>query len=256
MIMMRCMAIDDEPLALAQVKGYIEKVPFLTLVDVASNALDALEVLTKEPVDLLFVDINMPDLNGMDFVKSLVKRPLVIFTTAYSEYAVEGFRVDAVDYLLKPFGYGDFLKASNKALNLFEMKNLQAQSSSDWQAGIVHPANPVSSDPDAIFIRADYKTIRIEMNRILYIESQNEYVRIFMDEQKPLMTLLSLKILEGKLPADRFMRVHRSYIVCLPKITAIANNRIIFGKETYIPIGNQYKDKFLEYVNKKSVEKL
>lgn len=252
--MMRCMAIDDEPLALAQVKSYISKVPFLVLVEAATNALEAMKVLMKEPVDLIFVDINMPDLNGVDFVKSLMNRPLVIFTTAYSEYAVEGFRVDAVDYLLKPFGYADFLKAANKALNLFEMKNLQLQTLSD-SSDASQPIVPAYSDPDAIFVRADYKTIRVDMNRILYIESQNEYVRIFIDEQKPLMTLLSLKILEEKLPADRFMRVHRSYIVCLPKITAIANNRIIFGKDTYIPIGNQYKDKFLEYVNKKSLEK-
>jgi two-component system LytT family response regulator len=248
------MAIDDEPLALTQIKGYISKVPFLTLVDACTNALEAMKVLMKESVDLIFVDINMPDLNGMDFVKSLVKKPLIIFTTAYSEFAVEGFRVDAVDYLLKPFGYADFLKAANKALNLFEMMNLQ--SSSDSFSGSLQHALPGSSDPDAIFVRADYKTIRIEMSRILYIESQNEYVRIFQDDQKPVMTLLSLKILEEKLPVDRFMRVHRSYIVCLPKITAVANNRIIFGKDTYIPIGNQYKDKFLEYINKKSLEKL
>ncbi len=249
--MIRCIAIDDEPLALTQIKGYIAKVPFLTLVDACTNALEAMKVLMKESVDLIFVDINMPDLNGMDFVKSLVKKPLVIFTTAYSEYAVEGFRVDAVDYLLKPFGYADFLKAANKALNLFEMMSLQ--SSADPISGSLQQAMP--SDPDAIFVRADYKTVRIEMSRILYIESQNEYVRIFMDDQKPVMTLLSLKILEEKLPTDRFMRVHRSYIVCLPKITAVANNRIIFGKDTYIPIGNQYKDHFFEYINKKSLEK-
>lgn len=240
--MMQCIAIDDEPLALKQIQGYIQKVPFLTLAGAYTNALEALDRLTKETVDLVFVDINMPDLNGMDFVKSLVKKPLIVFTTAYSEYAVEGFRVDAVDYLLKPFGYTDFLKAANKALNLFEMMNAQVF--------------PLDSDSDAIFVRADYKTVRIELNRILYIESRNEYVRICMDEQKPVMTLLSLKLLEEKLPADRFMRVHRSYIVSLPKITAIANNRIIFGKDMYIPIGNQYKENFLAYINKKSFEKL
>lgn len=241
---MRCIAIDDEPLALTQIQGYIQKVPFLTLTGVFTNAPAALERLTHESVDLIFVDINMPDLNGMDFVKTLVNKPMIVFTTAYSEYAVEGFRVDAVDYLLKPFGYTEFLKAANKALNLFEMMYGQMLS---------EPAEP---EPDAIFVRADYKTVRIELNRILYIESRNEYVRIYMDEQKPVMTLLSLKVLEEKLPTDRFMRVHRSYIVCLSKITAIANHRIIFGKDTYIPIGNQYKDNFLTYVNKKSFEKL
>lgn len=251
---MRCVAIDDEPLALAQVKGYIGKVPFLTLAGACSNALDATAVLTSEPVDLIFVDINMPDLNGMDFVKSLIKKPLVVFTTAYSEYAVEGFRVDAVDYLLKPFGYSDFLKAANKALNLFEMTSGQRTPSSLPDNAGQHPLP--SGETDVIFVRADYKTIRIEINRILYIESRNEYVRIFPEGQKPVMTLLSLKTLEDKLPASRFMRVHRSYIVCPAKITAIANNRIIIGKDTYIPIGSCYKDKFMEYINKKSIEKL
>jgi two-component system LytT family response regulator len=237
------MAIDDEPLALAQIAGYIHKTPFLSPVAVCSNAPDAAALLVDMPVDLLFVDINMPDLSGMDFVKALVKKPLIVFTTAYSEYAVEGFRVDAVDYLLKPFGYGDFLKAANKALHLFEMTAGQPPQA-------VQPA-----EPEVIFVRADYKTVRIEINRILYIESQNEYVRIFLEEQKPVMTLLSLKLLEERLPADRFMRVHRSYIVCLNKITAVANNRIIFDKDTWIPVGDIYKEKFMEYINNKSIEK-
>ena len=232
--MIRCMAIDDEPLALTQITSYIEKVPFLQLVKSCSSALEALDVIASQPVDLIFADINMPDLNGMDFVKSLVKKPLVIFTTAYSEYAVEGFRVDALDYLLKPFGYGDFLKAANKALRQMELLKPSAI------VPEVKDENSPSESKD-LYIK--------DMSKILYIESQNEYVRIFTEDQKPVMSLISMKLLEEKLPSGKFMRVHRSYMVNLSKITAVANNRIIFGKDTYIPIGNQYKDKFTQYLD-------
>lgn len=242
--MIRCIAIDDEPLALTQITGYIGKVPFLQLVKACSNALEALEVISSNPVDLIFADINMPDLNGMDFVKSLVKKPLIIFTTAYSEYAVEGFRVNALDYLLKPFGYGDFLKAANKALRQMEL--MKAPATSPTQQ--VPRDESIQPENSNLYIKADYKMIRIDMNKILYIESQNEYVRIFTEDQKPVMSLLSMKLLEERLPSDRFMRVHRSYMVNLSKITAVANNRIIFGKDVYIPVGNQYKDKFTLYL--------
>lgn len=249
--MIRCIAIDDEPLALTQITGYISKVPFLELVRACPSAIDALNVIMKNPVDLIFADINMPDLSGMDLVKSLVKRPLVIFTTAYSEYALEGFRVDALDYLLKPFGYNEFLKAANKALQMMELMR---------PSGNVPASLPVSKEEDSnnsgyLFVKADYKMIRIDIKKIFYIESQNEYVRIYIEDQKPIMSLLSMKVLEEKLPADRFMRVHRSYMVNLQKITAIAHNRIIFGKETYIPIGNQYKDKFFQYLETHSLGK-
>ncbi|MEY8612392.1 LytTR family DNA-binding domain-containing protein [Parabacteroides segnis] len=239
--MIRCIAIDDEPLALTQITGYISKVPFLQLVKACSNALEALDVIASQPVDLIFADINMPDLSGMDFIKSLVKKPLVIFTTAYSEYAIEGYRVDAIDYLLKPFGYSDFLKAANKALRQMELLNAPPSPP---------PVKEENGQPEnnALYIKADYKMVRIDMNKIIYIESQNEYVRIFTEDQKPVMSLLSMKLLEERLPPDKFMRVHRSYMVNLSKITAVANNRIIFGKDVYIPIGNQYKDKFTLYL--------
>lgn len=249
--MIRCITIDDEPLALIQLTGYIEKVPFLKLVKACNSALEALDLLAKDPVDLIFADINMPDLNGVDFVKSLVNKPIIIFTTAYTEYAIEGFRVNALDYLLKPFGYNEFLKAANKALHQYEL-----------QAKIQQHPLPASPDVPAengnnnLFIKADYKMIRLDMNKIIYMESQNEYIRIFFEDQKPVMTLLSMKKLEERLPAERFMRVHRSYIVNLEKITAVANNRIIYGKDTYIPIGNQYKDKFNEYLEKHYLGKL
>ena len=249
--MIRCITIDDEPLALIQLTGYIEKVPFLKLVKACNSALEALDLLAKDPVDLIFADINMPDLNGVDFVKSLVNKPIIIFTTAYTEYAIEGFRVNALDYLLKPFGYNEFLKAANKALHQYEL-----QAKIQQHPLPASPEVPAENGNNNLFIKADYKMIRLDMNKIIYMESQNEYIRIFFEDQKPVMTLLSMKKLEERLPAERFMRVHRSYIVNLEKITAVANNRIISGKDTYIPIGNQYKDKFNEYLEKHYLGKL
>ena len=243
--MIRCITIDDEPLALVQLTGYIEKVPFLELVKACNSALEALDLLAKDPVDLIFADINVPDLNGVDFVKSLVYNPIIIFTTAYAEYAIEGFRVNALDYLLKPFGYNEFLKAAYKALHQYELQAKIQQNPLP-----TYPEVPAENDKNNLFIKADYKMIRLDMNKIIYMESQNEYIRIFLEDQKPIMTLLSMKKLEERLPAEKFMRVHRSYIVNLEKITAVANIRIIYGKDIYIPIGNQYKIKFNGYLEK------
>lgn len=244
--MIRCIAMDDEPLALTQITGYIGKIPFLELIKACSSAFEALSVLSITPVDLIFADINMPDLNGMEFARSLKNRPMIIFTTAYSEYAIEGFKVDAVDYLLKPFGFQDFLKAANKAQHLAE---LQQPSSG---AGTTEVQSKESGEK-YLFVKADYKIIRLDTDKILYMESKSEYVRIFLEESKPIMTLLSMKALEERLPADRFMRVHRSFIVNLQKIQAVANNRIIFNKDAYIPIGNQYKKNFSNYLDKHSL---
>lgn len=244
--MIRCIAIDDEPLALAQITGYISKVTFLELVKGCTNAMEALELVNKEQVDLVFVDINMPDLNGMDFVKSLSHKPMIIFTTAYSEYAVEGFRVEALDYLLKPFGFNDFLKSANKALRQSESRSPKIESRMEV----------VTDEYDHLFVKADYKMIRLDINKIIYVESKSEYVRIYLENEKPIMTLLSMKALEERLPADKFMRVHRSFLVNTSRITAIANNRIIIGKEVYIPIGNQFKEKFGNYIDKHFLGKM
>ena len=242
--MIKCLAIDDEPLALAQLTSYIEKVPFFQLAKACSSAMEALEWLSTESVDLIYVDINMPDVNGLDFVKSLRDKPMVIFTTAYAEYAIEGFRVEAFDYLLKPIGFNDFLRSANRAT---EQKSLsEAKNKPAAEGG----ATTASEQEGYLFVKADYKMLRIDINKILYVESQSEYIRIYFDNDKPIMTLLSMKALEERLPADRFMRVHRSYLVNSTKITAVANNRIIIGKETYIPIGNQYKERFNLFVDR------
>ena len=232
----KCLAIDDEPQALKQIGSYINKTPFLELVALNNSALDALEYISSNKVNLIFVDINMPDLNGMDLVKSLKEKPYIIFTTAYSEYAIEGFKVDAIDYLLKPIGYNNFLKAVNKVKSLFDLNELQS--------------GPIKTTEDHIFVKSEYKLRRIDLSEIKYIESMHEYVKIYLINDKPVMTLLSLKSIEEQLPSARFMRVHRSFIVNLERIEVIERNRIIFDKSVYIPVSDQYKAKFQEFINK------
>lgn len=238
--MMKCIAIDDEPLALSQLAGYISRIPFLTLLKPCQDVFEAMQVLSEEEVDLIFIDINMPDLNGVDFVRSLITNPLVIFTTAYSEYAVDGFKLDAVDYLLKPFEFQDLLKAADKARKKYEYLRQESPDEAKIKDG-------------SLFIKSDYKVVRLDIDKVKYIEGMSEYVRIFIEgEEKPVMTLSSLQKMEERLPSY-FMRVHRSYIVNLRKITEISRLRIIFDKNTYIPVGENYKDKFTEYIGKLSL---
>lgn len=234
--MIKCIAIDDEPLALKQIAKYVEKTPFLELQESFESPFDAINYLQKNTVDLIFVDINMPDLNGLDFVKSLNDPPKIIFTTAYSEYALEGFKVDALDYLLKPIDYATFLKASNKAKSWFSIQEKQTP-------------EQIKSNDDFLFIKSEYKIIRIKLEDIKYIEGMREYIRIHLANDKPIMTLLSMKAMEAQLANKSFMRVHRSYIVNLNKISTIERNRIVFDK-VYIPVSDQYKEKFHEFLNK------
>lgn len=228
--MIKCIAIDDEPLALQQIAAYIQKMPFLELVAQCQSALEAKAILEKDVVDAIFCDINMPDLNGMDFVKSLTVPPLIVFTTAYSEYAVEGFKVNAVDYLLKPFGLQDFQRA---ALRLKE--RLQTP--------------PKTEEADNLFLKTDYRMVNVRISDIRYVEGMGEYLKIWLEnEQKPIVTLLSMKKLEERLP-NHFMRIHRSYIVNLTKIREVNKNRVIMDSETYLPIGEMYKDEFQSYID-------
>jgi len=231
-----CIAIDDEPLALRQIADFIRQTPFFKLVGECKSAFEAIEILDKHPVDLMFVDINMPELSGMEFIRSLSKKPEVIFTTAYSEFAIEGFKVDALDYLLKPIGYSDFLKAANKAKSYFDM---------------LSKANgkPEDDVDECLFVKSEYKIVRINLSDIKYIESMREYVKIHTINTKPVMSLMSMKSLDEKLPSDRFLRVHRSFIVNLKQITTIERSRIIFDRDIYIPISEQYKDKFQDYID-------
>lgn len=245
--MLNCIIVDDEPLALKQLEGYIEKVPFLSLKKSYLSATDALEYLAEGEVDLIFLDINMPDLNGLDFIKSLSNSPMVIFTTAYSEYALDGFKVDAIDYLLKPLTFEDIVKASKKALR-FKRINFKEDVDTD--------DTPYVED-GYIFVKSDYKIVCIQLDKILYIESMSEYVRIYLeDEKKPVITLLTMSRLDSFLSSYSFMRIHRSYIVNLHKILEISRMRINFGKDQNIPIGEIYKDKFFKFIEKNYIGKL
>ena len=241
--MIRVLAIDDEPLALQQLAAYIKKIPFLELVAECQSAIEAKEILNNENIDAIFCDINMPDLNGMDFVKSLSTPPLIVFTTAYSEYAVEGFKVDAVDYLLKPFGLDDFKRAANRLQERLEVRQQE-------------PATTiVSSEDDSIFVKTDYRVVKIAISDIRYIEGMSEYLKIHLESlPKPIVTLLSMKKMEEFLPTH-FMRIHRSYIINLKKIQEVNKNRVIMDSETYLPIGDNYKDAFNDYLNKKFLGK-
>jgi DNA-binding LytR/AlgR family response regulator len=232
----QCIAIDDEPLAVKKIAGYIQKVPFLELVAECRSAFEAMKVINDKSIQLIFVDINMPDLSGMEFVKTLTDKPYVVFTTAYSEYAVEGFQVEAVDYLLKPITFNNFLKAANRVKNLIELTANKERET-------------IKTTANHLFVKSEYKLIRIELDDIKYIESQHEYIKIHLLNSKPVMTQLSLKSIEEQLPSNRFMRVHRSYIVNLKKVSVIERNRIVFDCNVYIPISEQYKEKFQEYID-------
>ena len=232
-----CIAIDDEPLAVKKISAYIQKTPFLELVAECRSAFEAMEIISNRKIQLIFIDINMPDLSGLEFVKSLTDKPYIVFTTAYSEYAVEGFQVDAADYLLKPITYSSFLKAANKVKNLIEL-NANSQKES------------IRTTSSHLFVKSDYKLIRIELDDIKYIESQHEYIKIHLINSAPVMTQLSMKAIEEQLPSDRFMRVHRSFIVNLKRITVIDRNRIVFDGKAYIPVSEQYKEKFQEYIDR------
>lgn len=246
--MIKCIAIDDEPLALRKIKSYIERLPQLELRSLCSSASEAQTALQSESVDLIFVDINMPDMSGIDFVKGLQSAPMIIFTTAYSEYAIEGFRLDAVDYLLKPFSFDDFERAVGKAVSLFELKQLR-----DNQQGSAETTPAAESDSnDYISIRADYKVSLVRYSDIIFIESVGEYVRLHLTNASPITTLFRLKNMETALPSDRFMRVHRSYIVNLEHIAAYARGRVYLDNEEYVPISGNYRDTFREYIKKKN----
>ena len=232
--MIKTIAIDDEPLALQRLIRYIEKTPFLELAGSFDSALNAMEFVEKEKIDLIFLDIQMPDLSGTEFVRTLKNAPKIIFTTAYEKYAIEGFKLDAIDYLLKPYGYEEFLIAAQKARKYINLENATEQT--------------VESTNEFLFVKSDYKTKRIIFNDILYIEGLKDYIKVYLwNDTKPLLSINSLKTIEQKLPPSKFMRVHRSFIVNLNRIEIIERSRIVFGK-VYIPISDQYKEKFQDYL--------
>ncbi|WP_251967821.1 LytTR family DNA-binding domain-containing protein [Parabacteroides sp. AD58] len=240
-----CAIIDDEPLAASLLESYAMKTPFLEVKGKYNSALNAMNSLHNEPVQVLFLDIQMPELSGMEFSKMLPPETKVIFTTAFEQYAVDSYRVNALDYLLKPISYSDFLKAAQKAYQWFELlqrKNEEPAMTSGTE-----------NEVERIFVKTEYKLVQIELNRILYIEGLKDYVKIYLEgETHPVLSLISMKMVEDMLPSSRFVRVHRSYIIQLEKIKVIERNRIVFGKE-YIPISDNYKQKFFDFLAQHSI---
>lgn len=244
-----CAIIDDEPLAVSLLESYVLKTPFLDLQGTYNSALDALSDLRDRPVDLLFLDIQMPELSGLEFSRILNADTRVIFTTAFDQYAVDSYRVNALDYLLKPISYPDFLASANKALRWYELLRKPVSSEEKEESASIAERGGMES----IFVKSEYKLLQIELRKILYIEGLKDYVKIFVeDEPRPVLSLMSMKSLEDMLPSDRFVRVHRSFIVQPEKIKVIERNRIVFVKE-YIPISDNYKQHFLEMIERRSI---
>lgn len=271
--MIRCLAIDDEPLALKQLKDFIAKVPGLTLTAACTSAIDARDILDHEMVDAIFCDINMPELNGMDLIKGLSCPPLVVFTTAYSEYALEGYKVDAVDYLLKPFGLDDFRRAASKLQRRIEAREaIQTTKSKDETLiasidddttgnplAVNRGENPVvtgeeaadrrlSADTDSLFVKVENRMVRVALSSIVYVESMSEYLKLHLDgvdgqgrPLRPVITLYSMKRLEERLPSY-FLRIHRSYIINLRYIEEVSKTRVLLRHDILLPIGELYKD--------------
>lgn len=239
---LNCVIIDDEPLAQELLCSYVEKTSFLHLVGVYSSAVQAMkELAVGEAVHLMFLDIQMPGLNGLEFSKLVDAQTRIVFTTAFSLYALDSYRVHALDYLLKPISYTDFMQAVNKALHWFDMKRASM------------PVEDSSSLHTYIYVKSDYKVVQVDLDRILYIEGLKDYVKIHLEgEPKAIVSLLSMKAMEEKLPSARFIRVHRSYIVQKSKIKVVDHGRIVFNKD-YIPVSDSYKQELQDFINEHSM---
>jgi DNA-binding LytR/AlgR family response regulator len=258
-MVLNCIAVDDEPLALGLVAAFIDKTPFLKLVGRYSSAVEALQAIQQQNVDVIFLDIQMPDLTGIELARVLERAspggrgPRIVFTTAFNQFAVDGYKVDALDYLLKPFNYEEFLRAATKALQYTELVHRAS-------APAPLAAQPRATDTerkaeDYLFLKVEYQLVRVALDDVLYIEGLKDYVKVHLKHErdgsshKPILSLTSLKALEEKLPSSRFMRVHRSFIVALDKIEAITRNTIQIGTVT-IPVSDQYKEQFNQFVSK------
>lgn len=236
----RCLAVDDEPMALEKLENYIARIPYLELTASCEGAFEAMQAMARQPVDAIFIDINMPDLNGMEFVASLTDRPMVVFTTAYAEYAVESYKVVAVDYLLKPFGFADFQRAAGKLLR---------------QRALLAMEKSAAVGTDSFYVKVDYKYVRIRTSEIRYIEGMNEYLKIHLTSvAKPLVTHTTLKQIRESLPPN-FLQVHRSYIVNMDQVAEIERSRILMDKETRIPVGDNFRESFVRYLQNRSLGK-
>ena len=240
---LNCLIVDDEPLALDLLEAYVQRTPFLRLCARCGSALEVLQLLDEHSIDLIFLDIQMPELTGLELSRIVGEKAKIIFTTAFEQYALEGFRVNALDYLLKPISYPEFLKAAHKALEWFEMSREKFAST-----------ERTKPEEEYIYVKSDYKLLKIELSRICYIEGLKDYVKIFVeDSTHPVVSLISMKALEEMLPAASCIRIHRSYIVNLNRVSVVERNRIVFGK-TYLPVSDSYKEKFLEFIHRKMIK--
>ncbi|WP_188814284.1 LytR/AlgR family response regulator transcription factor [Hymenobacter cavernae] len=252
---LNCIAVDDEPLALGMVCAFIEQTPFLRLVGRYSSAVEALRGLQEQDVDLIFLDIQMPDLTGIELARVLDKGrpglgPRIIFTTAFHQFALDGYKVDALDYLVKPFNYEEFLRAATKAQSYAEV--IQLPGAAPALPAPAAPAAPAAPEPEEeyLFLKVEYQLVRVAFREILYIEGLKDYVKVHLaDGSKPLLSLTSLKALEDRLPPRRFMRIHRSFIVALDQIRAVTRNTVQIGSAT-ISVGDQYKEPFNQFLSR------
>lgn len=234
--------IDDEPIALEKLHKYAERISFIETVGTFDNGMEAMEYLVANPVDLIFTDINMPDMNGIDFIKSLPTAPMVIFTTAYDNYAVESYRLSAIDYLLKPYSFDDFRRAANKAFEYHCRMHSEKTHIKD-----------TPSRTDSIFVKVDYRYLRIVPDDISFIKGYGEYLKIYLAESRqPLTTLSSFASIMQKLP-DNFLQVHRSYIVNMERAIQIERNRILMDADTVIPVSDGFRDNFQSYLHSHSI---
>ena len=232
---LKCAIVDDEPLAIELLVSYVNKIPFMELTGRYANAVETMKGLAENPVDVLFLDIQMPDLNGLELSKMIPETTRIVFTTAFEQYALEGFRINALDYLLKPISYAEFLEACNKALQWYKM--------------VRQVEEPKAAEATSIFVKSEYKLLQIDLDDIRYIEGLKDYVKIYTEQSPhPILSLMNMKAIEQMLPSSRFIRVHRSFIVQKSKIREIDRNRIVYDKDLYIPIGDSYKQAFLDFL--------
>lgn len=234
--MLRCLAVDDEPLALDLLEDNIRQVPYLELSGKCANALQAIQFLQQQSADLIFLDIQMPGLTGLQFIQSLTQRPMIILVTAYEKFALEGFNLDVVDYLVKPVPFDRFLKACNKALELHSLRNRKPGTN--------------ETAPDYFFVNVEYSLVKIEFADIKWIEGLKDYVKVFLKStSKPVITRMSMKSLEEELPTSKFIRIHKSYLVSISAITSVRKNSVSIGSEE-IPVGDIYRDALNLVINK------
>lgn len=236
-MILKCAIVDDEPLAVELLASYVNKIPFMQLSGKYYSATEAMKDIAGGSVDVIFLDIQMPEINGLELSKMVPETTRIVFTTAFDQYALDGFRSNALDYLLKPISYVDFLAACNKALQWFSLIRQQDDAEK-------------SEETKSIFVKSEYKLIQIRLDSINYVEGLKDYVKIYTEEStKPVVSLMNMKAMEEMLPSSRFIRVHRSFIVQKSKIREIERNRIIFG-DVYIPIGDSYRQAFQDFIQR------